>query len=126
MKPEQLFWQLVKQHLPAAFCERVENVAGSGMPDVHALDVAWEYWVELKVVPDNREWSPLSLLRPAQRAWHASASKAGAYVFILVRQGNLVVLFSSKGTAATELWRGTRPWDWDDFANTVRGFRWST
>jgi hypothetical protein len=84
------------------------------------------YWVELKVAPEGREWSPLSLLRPAQRAWHASAAKAGAYIFILVRQGNQVVLFNSRGTAAHELWRGTRPWDWDAFAAAIRGLKWST
>lgn len=89
MKPEQKFWELIKDHLPGDV-SRVENNADDGTPDVTGAALGVDYWVELKVC-DNLEKivDPEKLLRPSQNVWNYRRVKNGSKIFIAVRYPNL-------------------------------------
>ena len=123
MKPEQHLWQLIRPFIPG-HAERVENVVGVGMPDVH-----WTYenkssWLELKVakVPNQ----PLSeLLEPSQNVWHRRNTEQGGRVFVLLRDGATLKLFrglpaSPKGVNYATVFSMTKPWNWQHFEEVVR------
>jgi hypothetical protein len=77
--PEQSLYQWMQRGLPKSIdCHRIENCAGSGMPDVNMCYEGFEIWVELKVLPLN-----MILLRPAQYAWGMRRGTAGGSVFIV-------------------------------------------
>ena len=92
-KSEQKLWDAMKRaakkHAPRAWMQRVENLAGDGMPDVHASHDAIESWVELKAAKmPKRATTKLQMsegLRASQINWHMKAQTKGLRTFILVR-----------------------------------------
>ena len=73
-KREQLLWDAMRRHFPSnAWLQRVENVAGEGMPDVYMGGNG--KWIELKAVariPINRHAAVLKKdgMRQSQINWH--------------------------------------------------------
>lgn len=74
---------------------RIENVAGSGMPDVegHLADdltqlrvTGTQFWIELKVVDDTSKLKHIEF-QPAQIPWLEKRWKYGGNAWLLVRIG---------------------------------------
>ena len=73
------------------FVQRVENIVGSGVPDVllHSRATGAEAWVELKFrrIRPKRVGTPIFTsdagLRPEQKAWIYERALAGVNVWIL-------------------------------------------
>lgn len=125
MKPEQAFWKLVKPHLPGHF-ERIENIAGVGIPDVNLCLKGRDYWIELKVdekvpiVPARFLGGAIDLstwkrLNPLQRLWHIKRTAQGGAVLLLIRAGDCVYLLQKTKDPYpyyTQLLKLTKPWNW--------------
>lgn len=77
MKPEQKFYQQIKQHLPG-HVQRLESSAGSGVPDLTICHRGVEVWAELKCDLDG-----MILLRREQYAWGMRRSTAGGRVWVI-------------------------------------------
>lgn len=94
-RTEKLLWKRLKPLLPGV-TERVENSAGTGMPDVQGdwLYVGKDgsrhynpYWVELKVTSARGAFDPehvIKLLRATQKNWLRRHILEGANIFIAV------------------------------------------
>jgi len=98
-KPEQRLYDSMKANRPAThtiILERIENMTGTGTPDVHATrkaagkgERAVTSWIELKVIK-----LPVRLtskvfkkdrMRVAQTAWHVAYASIGGRSFIFAR-----------------------------------------
>jgi len=67
---------------------RIENIAGSGMPDLNLCHIGFEVWLECKCLPPR-----LVLLRPEQYAWGVRRANHGGLVFVIDRPVNEPVFF---------------------------------
>lgn len=81
----------IRQHYKRALhiC-RVENSAGSGMPDVEGqLKDYGQFWLELKACawPARKTTQIRPKIRPAQVEWISRRAKAGGNVWLLVQVG---------------------------------------
>jgi hypothetical protein len=91
---EQRLWDAMKRAAPKEFwLQRVENVVGDGMPDVHSCCrvscAASLTWVELKAVTRPKRIATRFLgnegLRTSQISWHMKAASMSVRSFVLVR-----------------------------------------
>lgn len=120
MKPEQSLWQLIKPYIPG-HVERVENTSSTGTPDVMWCWDGKVRWLELKVskAPDVADF------RPSQKVWHLKHTSEGGRVFALFRCGDTLLLYkvclkSRTETQYAEVWKGTKPWNWQQFQDILR------
>lgn len=74
---EKLFFDSIKRDLPQVHWCRIENAAGTGMPDVNACYMGREFWWELKILNSD------PLLRRSQVAWMTARHEAGGRVFVV-------------------------------------------
>jgi len=66
---------------------RLENLIGSGTPDVEGCLYGCQFWIELKCIP-KRTNSPLKIrFQPAQIPWMQRRQRAGGRVFVLLQVG---------------------------------------
>ncbi len=80
-QPEANFWKIVKKKLPAESRHwRIENRAGSGIPDVYIIWKSVPIWAELKVTKNNK-----ILVSPTQISWHMAHSDSGGLSFFLAK-----------------------------------------
>lgn len=98
-KAEQKVWDAMKRaakrHAPRAWMQRVENLAGDGMPDVYVTasigqsGSATPSWVELKAATlPKRATTKLQMkegVRPSQINWHLKAQTKGVRSYVLIR-----------------------------------------
>ena len=92
-------WQQLKKVLPKkTHTTRIENRAGSGVPDVHIVHEGVAVWVELKVAKANKV-----NVRPSQIAWNMAYSAAGGISFFLVSRPSKGDLFLFEGGKALDL-----------------------
>lgn len=96
--PEQRLWDAMRKAAPRGlWLERVENIVGEGIPDVHVGGARWD-WVELKA-PNRpkRETTPLmgakEGLRQQQINWHVKAESMNLPSWILIRDTDKKELF---------------------------------
>ncbi len=75
---------------------RVENVAGSGIPDVNACWRGVEIWIELKMFRGNQLH-----FRCSQLGWISKRIVAGGHVAVLARKNDEVWVFD--GTTIAKL-----------------------
>lgn len=78
-----------KAILPQDRCNRIENIVGTGMPDVNYCINGTEGWIEFKSPTEPKR--PLTSLMGSnhkltieQRNWHLLQSKAGGISFVLL------------------------------------------
>lgn len=108
---EQRVWDTFKRHCPKEFfCDRVENMVGDGIPDVHIItEDGLCVWVELKAATrPKRSTTPLlgkEGLRQSQMNWHVQAAKREAPVFTLIRddQGALYLVHCKHSDKLNEM-----------------------
>ena len=87
--PEQNLYKSLKATLPkGTFCQRIENRAGTGVPDVYLVLDGQSLFLELKVGKVSR-FAP----RPSQLAWNASHSLSGGRSAFLLRDASSSRLF---------------------------------
>ena len=87
--PEQNLWKSLKATLPrGTFTQRIENRAGSGVPDVYLVLDGQSLFLELKVGKVS-QFAP----RPSQLAWNASHSLSGGLSAFLLRDASTSCLF---------------------------------
>jgi hypothetical protein len=92
-RQEVNFWKQLKEYLPGEK-ERVENMAGEGMPDVSAVWDSHDYWVELKVCTNKiKIVNPTTLCREQQLVWHTRRGRHGTMIFIAVKYTFCIVLY---------------------------------
>lgn len=86
--PERNLWLRLKDNLPkGTHHTRIENRAGSGIPDV-LIAHSGAFFVELKCIKGHK-----ITLRPSQIAWNTSFSRGGGISFILVNRPSTRDLF---------------------------------
>jgi Holliday junction resolvase len=87
---ESEFWRQVKVGLEAqgAHLSRIENTAGSGIPDVNACRGGVEVWIELKIFHGRRLY-----FRNSQRSWIFRRDAAGGQIFVLARKDERLFLY---------------------------------
>ena len=121
--PERNLWNRLKTALPEGTHKtRVENIAGSGIPDVHLCNHKTAFWVELKCTKGDTV-----SIRPSQIAWNMQYSAAGGISFFLVSRGKPPCLFLFDGGDALRLasdgvntWSGCpAAWSGEDLASCV-------
>lgn len=96
--PERNLWLRLKENLPkGTHHTRIENRAGSGIPDV-LIAHSGAFFVELKCIKGHK-----ISLRPSQIAWNTSFSRAGGISFILVNRPSTRDLFLFEGSDALRL-----------------------
>jgi hypothetical protein len=95
-RPEVSFWKLVKEHIPG-YKERVENMAGEGMPDVSGVYYGCDYWIELKVCDNKAKIvDPSALCRESQLVWHTLRGRQGSLIFVMVKYSFCIMLYRWK------------------------------
>lgn len=109
-KREQLLWDAMRRNLPRElWLQRVENVAGDGMPDVYVGFSG--KWVELKApskIP-KRETTPLlgaEGLRPSQVNWllqHRNSCAPIAFILIRTIENELLLIHGMHAKIINEL-----------------------
>ena len=121
--PEKNLWNRLKTKLPKGTHKtRVENRAGTGVPDVHLCVAKTAFWVELKCTKGDTV-----SIRPSQIAWNMQYSAAGGISFFLVSRVKPPCLFLFDGGEALRLATDglgsgspARPsWAGDDLASCV-------
>lgn len=109
MKPEQRLWLALRKVLRGrGHFERVENMVGSGLPDVNYCIASVEGWIELKSV---EAW-PVRVTTPVQidhytdqqRRWALHRTMVGGRVFWLVRSESNSEYVMLRGSEAAKLY----------------------
>lgn len=85
---ESYFWQTVRSHIPEVHWSRIENVAGSGIPDLNGCYGGKELWVELKMFRGKQ-----ISLRNSQLVWTAKHLQAGGDVVLIARKDDEIWVF---------------------------------
>jgi hypothetical protein len=94
---EQRLWDRMRKNVSqfGIHLERIENSAGTGMPDVLAICNGIVTWIELKAVEEfpARETTPLlgksKGLNQAQKNWHKNWDRCGGNSLIVIGVGSL-------------------------------------
>jgi hypothetical protein len=89
----------LRQKLPKkTHCQRIENRAGEGMPDVYLCMDGVPVWAELKITKNDR-----FTISKSQIAWHLGHSRCGGVSFFLVHEPPTGLVFLFDGGSAAEL-----------------------
>lgn len=92
---ESYLWSTLKEKLNleqhGIHWSRIENVAGTGIPDVEGCCRGKQVWVELKMFHGKQ----LSI-RTSQVAWQMKRIKAGGRVFFIARRGDELLVYTSR------------------------------
>lgn len=111
---ESQFWNLAKVHFPGV-SERIENVVGTGTPDVHNCTEGVVTWIETKSI-DRLELLDTEKpgLKASQRNWHTTYHKNGGRVFVLTRVKEEIYIHTfDHSSGFTRLFRTSKPFDWE-------------
>ena len=77
LNEKDLYVEIMK-HFPRGHCQRVENTAGNGVPDINICEMGMEVWVEAKmVIPGG------VILRKEQNGWGHRRAAAGGTVVVV-------------------------------------------
>lgn len=120
-------WEPLRNACPQVMWMRVENLVGTGMPDVNGLLNGVEAWLELKHVSSGFKIH----FQPTQPAWIFKRSLFGGRVFILVRKKDTLYLYHGKqvrelvdqGLRVQPLLLLDKPFDWHLLLETVFGHK---
>jgi len=88
---ESYFWQTVKAHIPEVHWSRIENVAGSGIPDLNGCLNGKEVWIELKMFRGNR-----ITLRSSQLVWMTKRLRVLGDVVVMARKDDEIWLINGR------------------------------
>lgn len=90
---EKELWLKVKTSWPHVHCDRIENAASFGTPDVNCCHDGCEWWMELKVTVNG-----MTKIRHTQLAWLARRVAVNGRIYIMAAEEatNKVSLFYAK------------------------------
>ena len=112
-KTEKILSNLLKQSLPKkTFFQRIENRVGEGIPDTFICMNGNVYFIELKIIKNNR-----IIPQKSQIAWHISYDRSNGISFFLASSPKERCLFLFEGGKALEI-QGSRI---EDIEYLVRG-----
>ena len=98
-RTERQLWNSLRQKLPKkTHCQRIENRAGEGMPDVYLCMDGVPVWAELKITKNDR-----FSLSKSQIAWHLGHTRCGGVSFFLVHEPSTGLVFLFDGGLAAKL-----------------------
>ena len=98
-RTERQLWNSLRQKLPKkTHCQRIENRAGEGMPDVYLCMDGVPVWAELKITKNDR-----FSISKSQIAWHLGHSRCGGVSFFLVHEPPTGLVFLFDGGLAAQL-----------------------
>ena len=123
-RPEVTFWKLLKDHLPGVK-DRIENMAGEGMPDVSAVYSGVDYWIELKICNNKSKIvNPSTLCREAQAVWHTRRGRHGSKIFIAVKYDFCILFYKwisfEKYEEVIRINKNNNSYNWDVLTNTLQ------
>ena len=108
-------YTLLKKNLPSVDWQRIENLAGTGVPDVNGCYNGTEFWIENKVARSGS-----FEIRPDQVAWLTRRFNAGGKVFVLVREGQTLSMYQPDGRGGlTIIWADKMPIDYEHLLHTI-------
>ena len=126
---ESQFWQKVKVGLESqqTHCERIEDCAGSGVPDVNCCWKGHEFWLELKIVREQRVG-----IRSSQSAWAIQRSARGGNIWLFAYDSGTIIGYRGKKIYELGLVKGdigtvkptmvwSKPWDWEQILGDITG-----
>jgi|TARA_R110002012_G_scaffold271673_5_gene456892 Holliday junction resolvase len=124
-KPESRLWKTLRDGLTDVHWTRIESWASPGVPDVNGCAEFGEFWIELKVIKNNR-----IKLSPHQIAWHTLRTRIGGRSYILAREAAKTPLILFSGEQAKDLHdkkineispmaKIEHPYDWARFRKTL-------
>jgi hypothetical protein len=97
--PEANLWAAVRRNMPKdCMANRIENLSGGGIPDVHMLLESMPVWIELKVAKFRR-----LTLSPHQIAWHTAYNARKGLSFFLVKDPSSGLFYLFSGIMAVDL-----------------------
>tara|TARA_R100001463_G_scaffold119909_1_gene175872 strand:+ start:43 stop:483 length:441 start_codon:yes stop_codon:yes gene_type:complete len=112
-KTEKTLSTILKQNLPKkTFFQRIENRVGEGIPDTFICIDGNVYFIELKIIKNNR-----IILQKSQIAWHIKYSRCNGASFFLASSPKDRCLFLFEGGKALEI-QGSRI---EDIGHLVQG-----
>jgi hypothetical protein len=85
---ESGFWAAVRSGIVGPHWSRIENSAGSGIPDAHGCWQGKDAWVELKMMEGSR-----ISVRASQISWHAKHHVVGGQAWFLVKKDRTIALY---------------------------------
>ena len=97
-KPESRLWKVLRDGITDVHWTRIESWSSPGVPDVNGCAEFGEFWIELKIIKNNRV-----LLSPHQIAWLLTRSRHGGRSFILAREAGRSPLILFSGEQAKDL-----------------------
>jgi Holliday junction resolvase len=124
-KPESRLWKIIRDGLTDIHWTRIESWASPGVPDVNGCAEFGEFWIELKVIKNNR-----IKLSPHQIAWHVTRSRHSGRSYILAREAGRTPLILFSGEQAKDLADAKiseispmakieYPYDWEKFRKVL-------
>jgi hypothetical protein len=132
---ETTFVKLLATKLkPLGHYSRIENIAGSGIPDIHFFSEAHgDNWVEVKIVKGNQIY-----FRTAQITWMGKRQACNGSVSIVARKDDYIYILPSvlildkemrengkqsilnlKQFASLAGFCWKKPWDWDEIVKSM-------
>ena len=125
-KPESRLWKTLRSGLPDVHWTRIESWSSPGVPDVNACTDFGEFWIELKVIKNNRV-----KLSPHQIAWHVTRARYGGRSYILAREagrdplhlfsgGEAKSLADQKITEISPMAKIGHPYDWAELLAKIK------
>lgn len=92
MKESTHVYELLRRNMPEVHWQRIENVAGTGVPDVNGCLDGIEFWIECKIGKAGS-----FEIRPDQIAWHTKRVNKGGRCFVVVREDSTMRVYKSDG-----------------------------
>ena len=116
-------WEPLRDGTPQVMWMRLENLVGTGMPDVNGCLNGVEVWLELKHVASGFKIK----FQPTQPAWILKRTLYGGRVFVLVRKLDTLYLYHGsqvrelvdQGLRVQPVLRMAKPFDWDLLLDVV-------
>lgn len=113
MKEKTHVYELLKNNIRDVDWQRIENVAGTGVPDANGCCQGIEFWSESKI-STNGQYK----LRPDQSAWLTRRYNCGGRVFITSREGDCLSIFRPDGRGKfIKIFETCKPFDYAGIRN---------
>jgi hypothetical protein len=117
MKEKTIHGLLVRNWEGKATGDRIESVAGSGIPDSNWISGGIEFWLEYKVMDKSYGFD----VRPSQVAWHARRRSLGSRAFLAARNEDTIMLchYEWKQAQWVRDFLTSKPFDYDGLLSRI-------
>jgi hypothetical protein len=120
-------WDTLRKGCPQVQWMRLENLVGTGMPDVNGCLNGVEVWLELKYVASGFKIH----FQPTQPPWIFRRALSGGRVYVLARKEDVLYLYHgsqirelvAQGLRLQPILRLEKPFDWYLLLSVVFGHK---